>query len=394
MTKAYFEPVRAAMLRDFNCYLQHMHECALLRDADSASPTYGKCTCGLDALVTRLTVGTAPDVPLTSKERTPVAWLITYGVDRDVFLNERTARLLAREWAENGFENVTCVPLFADSPVETKAPPECQFPGCHGEHDTDSIHCAATCFVQGETKRCEREPNHGGEHIVQRRNTTAFRWYSPEKTAADVPLSSNQYASVLDTFWREVIKAWGDSENMADNEGLMVTIGRPVIDAARRAHEVSRDPDCICYGNWRAIVNKYEPLIGTRFRDQQGRVFRFFGIVLTDEDYYYGMRSETGGIRLLTCVGYLDERGHGFTPIDGPRPDGESSLTYSSEKFSGAAVETTPARDAEHPPSSNQKLLTIINMCNERSSDPAISGQARADYAEIAALAIAAIKSI
>lgn len=40
---------------------------------------------------------------------------------------------------------------------------------------------------------------------------------------------------VLETFWREVIKAW-DSD-MAENEGLMVTIGRPVIEAARSAAE-------------------------------------------------------------------------------------------------------------------------------------------------------------
>jgi hypothetical protein len=63
--------------------------------------------------------------------------------------------------------------------------PQCEFPMCHGEHATDDVHCKATCVVQGETRRCEREPNHGGEHVVQRRNATPFRWNSPEKTAAE-----------------------------------------------------------------------------------------------------------------------------------------------------------------------------------------------------------------
>lgn len=49
-------------LRDFNRYLDHMYECAFLRDADSASPTYGKCTCGLNELVARLTVKSSGEV--------------------------------------------------------------------------------------------------------------------------------------------------------------------------------------------------------------------------------------------------------------------------------------------------------------------------------------------
>lgn len=119
----------------------------------------------------------------------------------------------------------------------------------------------------------------------------------------------------------------------------MMSLVRRAADALEGIPETTHDPNCICHGNWRAIVKEYEPLIGTRFRDQQGREFTLFGIVLTDEDYYYGMSSKMDGMRLLTCVGYLDERGHGFTSIDGPRPEGQSSLRYSQRKTSGDSNE-------------------------------------------------------
>lgn len=74
------------------------------------------------------------------------------------------------------------------------------------------------------------------------------------------------------------------------------------------------DPGCICKGNWRAIVKESEPLIGKRFVNHQGVVFRFFGVVHGGDDYYYGMCSKEGGTHLLSCVGSIE--GHGFKLLE------------------------------------------------------------------------------
>jgi hypothetical protein len=66
---------------------------------------------------------------------------------------------------------------------------------------------------------------------------------------------------------------------------------------------------------WTLLVNEYEPLIGRIFFTETGRLYRFFGLVHADDDFYYGMVS-IGKIlptelRLLSCVGDLES--HGFT---------------------------------------------------------------------------------
>lgn len=74
------------------------------------------------------------------------------------------------------------------------------------------------------------------------------------------------------------------------------------------------DPDCICQGNWRAIMKESRPLIGQRFRDSHGNEWHFFGVVDGEDDYYYGMSSRPGHrVLLLSCVG--DLAGHRFTLV-------------------------------------------------------------------------------
>lgn len=73
---------------------------------------------------------------------------------------------------------------------------------------------------------------------------------------------------------------------------------------------------CICEGNLRLIVSEVEGLIGKRFKSTHDqRVYVFFGIVLGEDDYYYGMQqcndTNTGGkLRLLSCVGNLETHGY------------------------------------------------------------------------------------
>lgn len=70
------------------------------------------------------------------------------------------------------------------------------------------------------------------------------------------------------------------------------------------------DGECICEGNWRAIVNENERFIGDEYEAYgwpSGR-WRFFGIVHGGDDYYYGM-SRPGEHVLLSCVGSLETWG-------------------------------------------------------------------------------------
>lgn len=80
------------------------------------------------------------------------------------------------------------------------------------------------------------------------------------------------------------------------------------------------DPGCICRGNWRAIVAAYELVLDGTFADASGRKYTFFGLVHASDDYYYGMRSETGGLRLLTCVGNLSDMGFTLVAKPGTTP--------------------------------------------------------------------------
>ena len=82
------------------------------------------------------------------------------------------------------------------------------------------------------------------------------------------------------------------------------------------SHTQQRDPGCICYGNWRAIVAEATPFFNKVFVNEKGEKYRFFGVVHSDDDYYYGMSpvQEGGRLMLLSCVGSIE--GHGFTLAD------------------------------------------------------------------------------
>ena len=73
---------------------------------------------------------------------------------------------------------------------------------------------------------------------------------------------------------------------------------------------------CICEGNLRLIVSEVQGLIGKKYKDSYDQeVYTFFGIVISDEDYYYGMYRANGAdknskMRLLSCVGNLETHGY------------------------------------------------------------------------------------
>lgn len=66
--------------------------------------------------------------------------------------------------------------------------------------------------------------------------------------------------------------------------------------------------------NWTLIVKEYRPKIGFRYKDNKGTEYLFFGLVLADDDYYYGLMDNEGKVRLSTCVGALE---HAYTELPG-----------------------------------------------------------------------------
>lgn len=71
------------------------------------------------------------------------------------------------------------------------------------------------------------------------------------------------------------------------------------------------DSGCICRGNWRDIVSKTEQFIGRQYRDRQGNVRTFFGVVHAEDDFYYGMYGSEK-LDLLSCVGSIESHGYEF----------------------------------------------------------------------------------
>ena len=70
--------------------------------------------------------------------------------------------------------------------------------------------------------------------------------------------------------------------------------------------------ECICVGNFRQIVKESEPFFDKIFVDSNGVEWRFYGVVWSNDDLYYGMSScITHAHKLLSCVGSIE--GHGFS---------------------------------------------------------------------------------
>lgn len=72
------------------------------------------------------------------------------------------------------------------------------------------------------------------------------------------------------------------------------------------SEQQSEDSLCICAGNWRSLVKRYEPLIDNKFKDHHGKTWTFFGLVHARDDFYYGFVDSAGVCMLSSCVGSLE----------------------------------------------------------------------------------------
>lgn len=69
-------------------------------------------------------------------------------------------------------------------------------------------------------------------------------------------------------------------------------------------------PECICSGNWRAIIEESEPLFERTFVNAEGDHCKFFGVLWACDDFYYAMwDAKQQKFHLLTCVGAIEQQG-------------------------------------------------------------------------------------
>ena len=70
--------------------------------------------------------------------------------------------------------------------------------------------------------------------------------------------------------------------------------------------------DCIWKGNWKSLIEKYEPLFDRYFLSEYDlKTYLFYGIVWASDDFYFAMMNkDTKETKLLTCVGRLADMGY------------------------------------------------------------------------------------
>lgn len=117
---------------------------------------------------------------------------------------------------------------------------------------------------------------------------------------------------------------WEERQKIVEMVANCVVAGvmdSAVFDEAIKITE-SIEPDdvgCICKGNWRNIINETEPLIGKWFINEDGLKFKLFGVVHSNDDYYYGMVDSDGVMCLYSCAGDLDMFGFSLLTINNPK---------------------------------------------------------------------------
>lgn len=71
---------------------------------------------------------------------------------------------------------------------------------------------------------------------------------------------------------------------------------------------------CVCEGNWRNLVKEYESLIGRQYKNGNN-AYTFFGLVWSDDDFYFGMLGKGGKLSLLSCAGTPESFGYDLEEV-------------------------------------------------------------------------------
>lgn len=99
-----------------------------------------------------------------------------------------------------------------------------------------------------------------------------------------------------------------------------IPVGYMMHEAADEIERLGSEVDRLMVGemsyadeNWKRLVEKYDPLIGRYYRDEDGAEYEFAGLLHGRDDFHFVMYLD-GRVELLTCVGTPE--GMGFTLIE------------------------------------------------------------------------------
>ncbi|HEY4759732.1 MAG TPA: hypothetical protein VIH42_04055 [Thermoguttaceae bacterium] len=81
--------------------------------------------------------------------------------------------------------------------------------------------------------------------------------------------------------------------------------------------------------NWTKLVEEYDPLIGNKYLDEEGKEHIFIGLLHGQDDFYFVMWRD-GAVRLLTCVGIPEQMG--FLPSNAALSGWPGKETKETEK--------------------------------------------------------------
>jgi hypothetical protein len=174
--------------------------------------------------------------------------------------------------------------------------------------------------------------------------TRLLEWPNPDGTIEEYYIPKWLAAQC-----REALAAAALAGVAAQGGGLSITesekrVTNSVVDNERSTKvqgdgeaRVSEDAECICKGNWRALVKKCDNRIGNTYR-HKGNDYVFYGLVWSNDDFYYGMlRKYPDGHRpahmLLSCVGSIE--GHGFEAL---------GVADQEARIGSASAETPPCQ--------------------------------------------------
>ena len=65
--------------------------------------------------------------------------------------------------------------------------------------------------------------------------------------------------------------------------------------------------ECVCCGNWRAIIKENDSMLNKKYTDKSGVLFVFVGVLWAEDDFYYLMLCpSTKQYHFVSCVMTLE----------------------------------------------------------------------------------------
>lgn len=117
--------------------------------------------------------------------------------------------------------------------------------------------------------------------------------------------------------------------------------GSSIFDAYREALAALEGEETKPSTNWERLISKYENFVGKQYRDiRNGKIYTFFGLVHSDDDYYYGM-CRVGELQLHSCVFSIETGGLELLAA----PEGKERRSHEIEAYIAAGPQSGKKED-------------------------------------------------